>query len=58
MTAVYVTTGAPVPEGFSCVVPIEETKLSEDQIKVEVLNTAKLTEGKWIREPGCDIKTG
>jgi molybdopterin biosynthesis enzyme len=34
LNAVYVTTGAPVPESYSCVVPIEETKMVEDSTKV------------------------
>jgi len=29
-TAIYVTTGAPVPEGYPCVVPIEEVELLND----------------------------
>ena len=30
LTAIYVTTVAPVPEGYPCVVPIEEVELMND----------------------------
>ena len=35
-SAVYVTTGAPVPDGFNAVVPIENIeKLEESKIRIE-----------------------
>ena len=30
LTAIYVTTGAPVPEGYPCVVPIEEVEMLDN----------------------------
>eukprot|EP00804_Cyclotella_cryptica_P031061 CCRYP_015985-RA/>CCRYP_015985-RA protein AED:0.05 eAED:0.05 QI:0/0.5/0.33/1/1/1/3/530/738 len=62
-TAVYVTTGAVVPDGYDAVIPVEETVILENsherpkmQIissKVQsVLNTKPWT---WIRTVGCDI---
>ena len=52
--AVYVTTGAPVPEGFTCVVPIEECVIADEKLS---LQTA-IPVNKWIRAIGCDIATG
>ena len=53
--AIYVTTGAPVPDGFNAVVPIENIeKLDNMQIRIE----GEVTEGQYIRLPGSDIKAG
>jgi len=65
-TAVYITTGAVVPEGFDAVIPIEETKFletSDGLVKIQiipnkigsVLNTKPWT---WVRTIGCDIPPG
>lgn len=65
-TAVYITTGAVVPEGFDAVIPIEETKFletSDGLVKIQiipnkigsVLNTKPWT---WVRTIGCDIPLG
>ncbi|KAL7520279.1 hypothetical protein ACHAWX_005013 [Stephanocyclus meneghinianus] len=62
-TAVYVTTGAVIPDGYDAVVPVEETYIVESSherpkmhiisSKVQsVLNTKPWT---WIRTVGCDI---
>ena len=49
------TTGAPVPDGFDTVVPIENIeKLGDMQIRVE----GEVKEGQYIRMPGSDIKAG
>ena len=53
-TAVYVTTGAPVPEGFTCVVPIEDCIISENKVSIKT----HLPPNKWIRAIGCDISIG
>lgn len=34
MTALYVTTGGPVPQYFDSVINIEETELVDDKIKI------------------------
>lgn len=55
--ASYVTTGAPIPAGFICVVPIESvTKVSETRIRID--KNFDLTDGKFIRQPGSDVKSG
>jgi molybdopterin biosynthesis enzyme len=62
-TAIYVTTGAVIPDGYDAVVPVEETYILESShegpkmhiisSKVQsVLNTKPWT---WIRTVGCDI---
>lgn len=53
----YITTGAPVPEGADAVVPIEDTRPA-DGGRVEILSTAVIQEGIWIRPIGCDISAG
>ena len=53
--AVYITTGAPVPDSFVAVVPIENVeKLDDMQIRV----SGEVKEGQFIRAPGSDIKAG
>ena len=60
-TAIYVTTGAVVPNGYDAVIPVEDTTAiddDKDNIKIisskvqSVLSTKPLT---WIRPVGCDI---
>mmetsp|Transcript_44199 Transcript_44199/g.32183 ORF Transcript_44199/g.32183 Transcript_44199/m.32183 type:complete len:115 (-) Transcript_44199:145-489(-) len=54
-SAVYVTTGGPVPSHFDCVLPIEETDLvSPNQIKVK----KQMSAGQFIRAKGSDIAKG
>ena len=62
-SAVYVTTGAVVPNGYDAVIPVEDTETySEDNISrmriidskvASVLATTK--QWTWIRPIGCDI---
>ena len=56
--ALYVTTGAIIPTGFDCVVPVEDVKRCSDDDKIEVLPYATIQEGAWIRKIGCDIQEG
>ena len=49
------TTGAPVPSFFNCVIPIEHTEQVENQIKITKPN---LKENQYIRPKGSDIATG
>jgi molybdopterin molybdotransferase len=51
---IKIMTGAKVPEGCECIVPIEEAKNSEDG----VILPANLSKGKHIRLAGEDIKKG
>lgn len=50
----YVTTGAPVPEFFDCVVPIEKTEPNQNRITVK----GPIKAGQWIRSRGSDIAAG
>ena len=54
--AVYVTTGAPVPDGFITVVPIE--KIIRDNTSIRVEDAGEVREGQFIRKPGSDVKRG
>ena len=61
-SAIYVTTGAVVPDGYDAVIPIEETE-AKDSSTVQivsshvesVLETKPMT---WVRPVGCDIAAG
>ncbi|MEC3915264.1 molybdopterin molybdotransferase MoeA [Nocardia sp. CDC160] len=52
--AVKVMTGAPVPPGADCVVPVEHT--SSDGVTVTI-KTSRAA-GDFVREPGTDVRTG
>ena len=52
-SAVYVTTGAPVPSNSDLVVPIEEVKLQADQVQI-----AANTKPRFIREIASDLAAG
>ncbi|KAA0918173.1 gephyrin-like molybdotransferase Glp [Dietzia sp. ANT_WB102] len=54
--ACKVMTGAPVPEGADCVVPVEDTMESEAEPSVVVL--APRSPGEFIRRPGDDVRAG
>ncbi len=53
-SAVRVLTGAPLPDGTSAVVMVEDTRLEGDEVVV----TKALGEGENIREAGSDIARG
>lgn len=55
--ACKVMTGAPVPEGADCVVPVEDTVVS-DADPTAVLVVAPRSPGDFIRRPGDDVRTG
>lgn len=55
--AYYITTGAAIPEGCDCVVPIEDVTVSDDQTRVRI-SADKIAANKWIRAPGCDMAPG
>ena len=54
--ACKVMTGAPLPEGADCVVPVEDTMVSEAEPSVVVL--APRSPGDFIRRPGDDVRAG
>ncbi|MEC3957345.1 gephyrin-like molybdotransferase Glp [Nocardia sp. CDC153] len=52
--AVKVMTGAPVPPGADCVVPVEHTTSDGVTVTVKTSRAA----GDFVREPGTDVRTG
>lgn len=59
--AVYITTGAMVPEGADAVVKIEDTtavKTDSDKMESSVEIAVKVPLGANIRQVGCDIHAG
>ncbi|MCT1432551.1 molybdopterin molybdotransferase MoeA [Dietzia maris] len=55
--ACKIMTGAPVPRGADCVVPIEDTTVSDTDSSV-VLVHAPRSPGEFIRRPGDDVRAG
>ncbi|WP_083865026.1 molybdopterin molybdotransferase MoeA [Nocardia brevicatena] len=53
-TARKVMTGAPVPSGADCVIPVEDTRMRGGGVMIERGREA----GAFIREPGTDIRAG
>ncbi|HLS77123.1 MAG TPA: gephyrin-like molybdotransferase Glp [Nocardia sp.] len=49
-----VMTGAPIPPGADCVVPVEDTKVEDGHVVIERGRAA----GDFIREPGTDVGAG
>ena len=62
-TAIYVTTGAVIPDGYDAVIPVEETELIEASdghekmriIPAKVLSVLHTKPWTWVRTIGCDI---
>ncbi|MFL0579032.1 gephyrin-like molybdotransferase Glp [Dietzia sp. 179-F 9C3 NHS] len=55
--ACRIMTGAPVPEGADCVVPVEDTSPDPDEGSV-VLVRAPRARGEFVRSPGDDVRAG
>ena len=53
-TALKVMTGAPVPAGADCVVPVEDTTVEDESVTVRRSRSA----GEFVREAGSDVRTG
>jgi molybdopterin molybdotransferase len=53
-TAVKIMTGAPLPDGADCVVPVEDTDADADRVAVLVPRRA----GEFVRDRGSDVRTG
>ena len=53
-TAIKIMTGAPIPEGADCVVPVEDTTTTDGQVTVLRPRAA----GDFVREAGSDVHTG
>jgi molybdopterin molybdotransferase len=58
--AVYITTGAMVPDHCNCVVPIEDCLVSNDGKYLTIASSilATMKPQTWIRPMGCDIASG
>ncbi|MFI5499246.1 gephyrin-like molybdotransferase Glp [Nocardia asteroides] len=52
--ALKVMTGAPIPPGADCVVPVEDVQAGADRIVVERGRGS----GEFVREPGTDVRAG
>ncbi|GGK44423.1 molybdopterin molybdotransferase MoeA [Nocardia camponoti] len=53
-SAIKVMTGAPIPPGADCVVPVEDVRASDGVITVE----RGRARGDFVREPGTDVRAG
>ncbi|WP_336081171.1 molybdopterin molybdotransferase MoeA [Nocardia sp. SSK8] len=53
-SAMKVMTGAPMPPGADCVVPVEDVQAGADRIVVE----RGRGRGEFVREAGTDVRTG
>ncbi|WP_067692351.1 molybdopterin molybdotransferase MoeA [Nocardia jejuensis] len=53
-SALKIMTGAPLPAGADCVVPVEHTRTDGDTVTIETARAA----GDFVREPGKDVRTG
>ncbi|MBF6130441.1 gephyrin-like molybdotransferase Glp [Nocardia brasiliensis] len=52
--AMKVMTGAPIPPGADCVVPVEDARADDSTVTVERGRGA----GEFVREPGTDVRAG
>ena len=52
--AMKVMTGAPIPAGADCVVPVEDTRTDGHTVTIERGRKA----GDFVREPGVDVRSG
>lgn len=58
-TAVRIMTGAVVPPGADCIVPVEHTAVEGDSVVGGVVTVAVArAAGDFVREPGSDIREG
>ncbi len=53
-TAVKIMTGAPIPCGADCVVPVEDADLDGDRVRIRVPRRP----GEYVREAGSDVHAG
>ncbi|WP_068279024.1 gephyrin-like molybdotransferase Glp [Aldersonia kunmingensis] len=53
-TTIKIMTGAPVPNGADCIVPVEDTVLGGATVTINRGRSA----GDFVREPGSDVRLG
>lgn len=53
-TAIKIMTGAPVPAGADCVVPVEDTDAGNDRVHIRVARRP----GEFVRDRGSDVTSG
>ncbi|MFF0816416.1 gephyrin-like molybdotransferase Glp [Rhodococcus sp. NPDC003318] len=53
-TAVKIMTGAPIPEGADCIVPVEDTESQEGRVRILAPRRA----GEFVRDRGSDVHAG
>jgi molybdopterin molybdotransferase len=53
-SAMKVMTGAPIPPGADCVIPVEDTRAGTGTVTIERGRRA----GDFVREPGTDVRAG
>lgn len=53
-TAVKIMTGAPIPVGADCIVPVEDTDGDADQVRIRVTRRS----GEYVRAAGDDVHAG
>ncbi|WP_378732943.1 gephyrin-like molybdotransferase Glp [Nocardia brasiliensis] len=53
-TAIKVMTGAPIPPGADCVIPVEDVHSDDGSVTIERGRDA----GEFVREPGTDVRAG
>lgn len=53
-SAMKIMTGAPIPSGADCVVPVEDTHSDGATVTIEKSRAA----GDFVREPGTDVRAG
>ncbi|WP_245847310.1 molybdopterin molybdotransferase MoeA [Dietzia natronolimnaea] len=57
--ACKVMTGAPLPDGADCVVPVEDTTVEDTTVEdTSVLVHAPRVAGEFVRRPGDDVRAG
>lgn len=54
--AVKIMTGAALPDGADCVIPVEHTEPADGAVRVRVF--APRSAGTFVRSPGEDVRTG
>jgi molybdenum cofactor synthesis domain-containing protein len=54
----YITTGAPLPDGCNCIVPVERVEQVQKHKVIKLLNEAVLEDMYYVRNIGSDVRKG